>query len=65
MIAILANLGQLTINARYNSRYKRVSGDLILLRNCSKLVERSLFAIADLLQGVKSNLLHFIWLVGG
>ena len=47
----------LTINARYISRYKRVSGELIRFRNRSKLVERSLFAIIDLLQGAKSILL--------
>ena len=54
-----------TINARYNSRYYRVSGDLIRLINRSKLVERSLFAIIDLLQGTKSIFLYFIWRVGG
>ena len=53
-----------TINARYNSRYQRVSGDLIRLRNCFKLIERSSFAIIDLLQGTKSILLYFIWRVG-
>ena len=52
-------------NARYISRFKRVSGDLIRLRNQSKLVERSLFAIIDLLQGAKSILWYFIWFVGG
>ena len=31
------------------------------LRNRSKLVERSLFAIIDLLQGAKSFVLYFIW----
>ena len=40
-----------TINARYVSRYYRVSGELIRLRNRSKLVERSLFVIIGLLQG--------------
>ena len=54
-----------TINARYNSRYKRVSGDLIRLIKRSKLVERSSFAIIDLLQGTKSLFLYFIWRVGG
>ena len=54
-----------TINARYNSRYERVSGDLIRLRNRSKLVERSLFAIIDLLQRAKSIVLYFIWRVWG
>ena len=34
-----------TINERYISRYQRERGDLIRLRNGSKLVERSLFAI--------------------
>ena len=43
-----------TINARYISRYYRVSGELIPLRNRSKLVERSLFAVINLLQGAKS-----------
>ena len=42
-----------------------VSGDLIHLRNRSKLVERSLFAIIDLLQGAKYILLLSIWRVGG
>ena len=42
----------------------RVSGDLIRLLNRSKLVERSLFAIIDLLQGTKSHFLYFIWRVG-
>ena len=37
-------------------------GDLIRLRNRSKLVERSLFAIIDL---AKSILFYFIWRVGG
>ena len=54
-----------TINARDISRYSRVSGELIRLRNRSKLVERSLFAIIDLLQGAKSILLCSIWRVGG
>ena len=34
------------------------------LRHCSKLVERSLFAIIYLLQGAKSICLFFIWPVG-
>ena len=34
-------------------------GDLTRPRNRSKLVERSLFAIIDLLQGTKSILLYF------
>ena len=50
-IAISANLGQLTRD--------------ICLRNRSKLVTRSLFAIIGLLQGAKSILLYFIWHVGG
>ena len=50
----------------------RVSGDLIRLTNSSKLVERSLFAITDLLQVAKTIVLYFgkvqnrestIWLV--
>ena len=56
-IAILANLGQLT-------RYQCVSGDLIRLRNRSKLVKR-IFAIIDLLQGAKFILLYFKWRVRG
>ena len=57
-IAILANLGQLT-------RDYSVSRYLIRLRNRSKLVERSLFALIDLLQGAKSILSCLIWRVGG
>ena len=41
-----------------------MSGDFIRLRNRSKLVERSLFAINELLQGAKSIRLYFIWRVG-
>ena len=37
-----------------------VSGELFRLRNRSKLVERSLFAITDLLQGAKSILLYLV-----
>ena len=37
-----------------------VSGDLIRLRNWSKLVEGSLFAIIDLLIGAKSTTLYLI-----
>ena len=60
------HFGQLgTINARYISRYYRVSRDLIRLINRSKLVERRLFAIIDLLQGTKYIFLYFIWRVGG
>ena len=52
-----------TINARYNSRYQGVSRDLIRLRKRSKLVERSLFAIIDLLHGAKSIvlILYGVW----
>ena len=39
--------------------------DLIRLRNRSKLIQGSLYAIIDLLQGAKSILLYFIWRVGG
>ena len=35
------------------------------LRNRSNLVERSLLAIIDLLQGAKFIFLDFIWRVGG
>ena len=49
---------------RYISRYQRVSGELIRLRNCSKLVKISLFAIIGLLQGVKFILLYFKWREG-
>ena len=35
------------------------------LRNRSKLVEKSLFVMIDLLQGAKFILLYFIWRVGG
>ena len=54
-----------TIKARYISRYYRLSGDLILLRNRSKLVEESLLAIIDFLLGAKSFTLCFLWRVGG
>ena len=50
---------------RYRSRYQLVSGDLIRLRNLSKLVEGILFAITDLLLEAKSIVLNFIWRVGG
>ena len=60
-MAILNNLGQLTRNIIRAIK----SGNLIRLINCSKLVERSLFAIIDLLQGTKSIFLYFIWRVGG
>ena len=53
-----------TDSARYISRYQRVSGDLIRLRNRSKLVEGSLFAIIDLLLGAKFITLFYIWRVG-
>ena len=42
-----------------------MSGDLIRLLNRSKLVERSLFAIIDLLQGTKINLFVLIMACGG
>ena len=51
-----------TINARYITR--DVSGDLSGLRNCTKLVEGSLFVIIDLLLGAKFITLYFIWRVG-
>ena len=34
------------------------------VRNCSKLIERNLFTIIDLLPGAKSILLYVIWRVG-
>ena len=43
------------LNARYISHFNRVSGELILQRNRSKLVEGSLFAIIDLL--LRANLI--------
>ena len=44
-----------TINARYISRYKRsVNGNLIRLRNWSKLVEGRLISIINLLLGANS-----------
>ena len=52
------------INARYISCYSSVSGELIRLRNRPNLVDRSLFAIIDLLQGAKFIFLHFKWRVG-
>ena len=52
-LAILTKLGQLTRK-----------GDLTRLRNRSKSVERSLFAIIDLLQAAKSIVLYFLWRVG-
>ena len=58
-VAILTNLGQLTRD------FFLAINDLIRLRNRSKLVERSLFAIIDLLQGAKFFVLYFIWRVGG
>ena len=53
-----------TINDQYISRFERVSGDLIRLRNRSKLVKENLFAITDLLLGAKFIFLYFIWRVG-
>ena len=58
----MANLR--SINDQYVSRYERVSGDLIPLRNRSKLVKENLFAITDLLLGAKFITLYFIWRVG-
>ena len=55
-IAILAILGQLTAEI--------FRGDFIRLRNCSKLVEGSLFTIISLLLEAKSITLYFIWCVG-
>ena len=49
-----------TINARFILRYERVSGDLIRLRNRSKWVEGSLFAITDLLLEAKSIISLFM-----
>ena len=40
------------------------SGDLIHLRNRSKLVQGSLYAIIDLLIGAKSITLYLIWRLG-
>ena len=59
---VIAILGQLTRDI-----FRAINGkrDLIRLRNRCKLVERSLFAIIDLLQGAKTILLNFIWRVGG
>ena len=54
-----------TISARYISRIERVIGDLIHLRNSSKLVDGKIFAIIVLLLGAKSITLYFIWRVGG
>ena len=48
------------INAQYLSCFKRVSGDLIRLRNRSKLAQGSLYAIIDLIIGAKS--ITSIWL---
>ena len=54
------NFGQFeTINARYF-----VSGELIRLRNRSKLLKRSFTDIIGLLQGAKSILFYFKWRVG-
>ena len=52
-----------TINARYISRYKRVSGDLIRLRSRSKLVKGNLFGIIDVLLGAKFAILYLTWRV--
>ena len=40
-----------------------MSGELIRLRNRSKLVEGSLFVLNDLLHEAKSIILYFIWRV--
>ena len=53
-----------TINAQYIRRYYSVSGDFSRLRNCSKLVEGSLFVTIDLLTGAKSITLYLRWRVG-
>ena len=53
-----------TINERYILRFQRISGDLSRLRNLSKLIEGSLFAVIDLLLGAKFLNLYFIWRVG-
>ena len=53
------------MNVRYISRYQLVSADLIRLRNLSKLVEGTLFAITDLLLEAKSIVLNFMWRWGG
>ena len=52
-------------NLFYPKNFSAGSGDLIRLRNSSKLVERSLFVIIDLLQGAKSILLCYLWRVVG
>ena len=49
---------------RYISCCERVRRDLNCLRNCSKMVERSLFVIIDLLLEAKFIVLNFIWRVG-
>ena len=60
------HFGQIgTINARYFSSYYRSSGDLIRLRNCSKLVGENLFAKLDMLLRAKTITLCFIWRVAG
>ena len=41
-----------------------MSGELIRLKNRSKFVERSFFAIIHLLQAAKSIRLYFIWRMG-
>ena len=45
----------------YRVGYYRVGGDFVRLRNCSKLVEGSLFVIIDLLRGAKTITLYFMW----
>ena len=59
-VAILANLGQLT-----RDTFRTINAcNLIRLRNRSKLIERSLYVIVDLLIGAKTILLYCIWRVG-
>ena len=57
----MANLGQLK---RDMFRAINEQGDLIRLRNRSKLVEGKLFAIVDFLKGAKSITLYFKWREG-
>ena len=64
MIAMLANMGQLTCDMLRYGAIWCVSGDLIRLRSRSNLVEGRLFAIIDLLLREKIIILYFIWRVG-
>ena len=61
-MAILTNLGQLTRDIF--RAIDALAEILFRLINRSKLVERSLFALIDLLQETKSIFLYFIWRVG-